>query len=62
MDELEKARRNKQWHNILGNWDEIAERLQCGQSVDLNQFSPSLERKEKKNKAINQYLDNKQKL
>ncbi len=62
MDDLELERRKRQRVTILGNWDEIAERLTCGESIDLEAFVPSDDRRIKKNAAIVEMLENKQKL
>ena len=62
MNDLERERERLRRKEILGNFDEIAERLALGESVDLNTFVPSADRKAKKNAAIVKTLDNKQKL
>lgn len=58
--ELEKERRKRK--DILDNFDEIMDRVQAGESVDLKTFVPSGECKKKKNAAIEKHLANKSKI
>lgn len=60
MTEEEKEKRRRMM--VLSAFDEITERLNRGESINLNTFAPDAMRRERKNAAILKSIENRRKL